>query len=204
MELVQVVPVHSVPAALAALDSLAVELEVMLRCLVAVPRASGAADPERSQAKADHVYSLIILDSATALVSPGLGTGAAGSMQGHVLMGLLARQLRACAQKFQLAVLMTNTLVGGEPRARCCRHCVTRCALTDCAVGRRSAPARTGRQLAAPRGQQAAAHSTASRPVIADQGGPARAGHRGGLCTRCSWQDSGLHSDRQAAHSSST
>ena len=67
-------------------------------------------EPESSSTGRDFV--LLIIDSITALVTPVLGAG--NAMQGHALMILLARQLRACAQQFALAVLVTNSLLGGE------------------------------------------------------------------------------------------
>ena len=56
-------------------------------------------------------YALVVLDSVTPLVAPVQGAGS--TMQGHAMMILLARQLRACAQQFSLAVLVTNSLLGG-------------------------------------------------------------------------------------------
>ena len=57
-------------------------------------------------------FVLLIVDSIMALVTPVLGAG--NAMQGHALMIVLARQLRACAQQFTLAVLVSNSLLGGE------------------------------------------------------------------------------------------
>ena len=105
------VPVRDIYTATAALDCLAVDLEVRVfaSCCYSLHT-----EDFPMQAQQQSSYCLIVLDSVPALVTPVLGAGAAGNMQGHALMILLAQQLKACAEGFQLAVLVTNTLVGGK------------------------------------------------------------------------------------------
>ena len=55
--------------------------------------------------------SILILDSASAIIAPVLGSGGP-SNQGHALMTLLGQHLRALAQAFMLAVIVTNHTVG--------------------------------------------------------------------------------------------
>ena len=54
---------------------------------------------------------LLVIDSVSALVAPILG--GARQSQGHVLMTTLGQQLRQLADRFGVAVLVTNHTVGG-------------------------------------------------------------------------------------------
>ena len=86
----------------------ALQLSNAARAAVA---SAGSTQAQRQGREGQPRTSLLILDSASAVISPVLG--ADGPLnQGHALMTLLAQQLRAIAQAFMLAVIMTNHTVG--------------------------------------------------------------------------------------------
>ncbi|KAK9817811.1 hypothetical protein WJX72_002565 [[Myrmecia] bisecta] len=85
--------VHNIHALLSALDTWAAYLQAE----------QGNQPPKRP--------SLLVVDSASALVSPILGGGQ--HSQGHALMICLARFLKHMAAYHRLAVLSTNHVVGG-------------------------------------------------------------------------------------------